>query len=178
MAVSTIEGTARRRDVATGAVGGLYGSAAMSVLRLAMHRMGVIDKMVPQAVEEWVADRLRIEPSGGKATHLVADQLIHLGYGAALGAVFGPLLTTRSHRGGLWRGATFGLATWAFGMLVLFPSLRIGRAAWRSGPAENATNLAAHLIFGLAIQLMVEEPPRQRRRARTSDRERMRTRVG
>jgi hypothetical protein len=70
-----------------GAVGGLYGAAAMSVLRLALHRAGVIDKMVPQAVEEWLSDRLNIDPPGGKAGHHVADQLLHLAYGAGLGAL-------------------------------------------------------------------------------------------
>jgi hypothetical protein len=34
-----------------GAVGGLYGAAAMSVLRLGLHRAGIIDMMVPQVVE-------------------------------------------------------------------------------------------------------------------------------
>ena len=35
-----------------GALGGIYGAAAMSILRLAARRAGVIDKMVPQVVEE------------------------------------------------------------------------------------------------------------------------------
>ena len=67
---------------------------------------------------------------------------------------------------------------WAFGMLILVPSLRVARPAWRAGPLENATNLAAHLVFGWAIQLVVEEPARQRNRGRSTDAERMGTRVG
>jgi hypothetical protein len=160
-----------------GAVGGLYGAAAMSVLRLALHRAGVIDKMVPQVVEEWISDRLNTDPPGGQAGHHVADQLLHLGYGASLGALGGPMLSGRAARGGLWRGAAFGLASWAFGMLVLVPALRVARPAWRTGPLENGTNLAAHLVFGWAIQLLVEEPARQTR-GRTSDAERMGRRVG
>jgi hypothetical protein len=38
------------RAALLGALGGLYGSGAMSAIRLAMHRAGAIDKMVPQAV--------------------------------------------------------------------------------------------------------------------------------
>ena len=161
-----------------GAVGGLYGAAAMSVLRLGLHRAGVIDKMVPQVVEEWISDRLHIDPPGGNVGHHVADQLLHLGYGASLGAIAGPVLNSGEGRGGLWRGAAVGLATWAFGMLVLVPALRVARPAWKAGPLENATNIAAHLVFGWAIQLVVEEPARQRHRTRTSDAERMRDRVG
>jgi hypothetical protein len=160
-----------------GAVGGLYGAAAMSVLRLGLHRAGAIDKMVPQVVEEWISDRLHIDPPGGKAGHHVADQLLHLGYGASLGAIAGPVLNSGEGRGGLWRGAAFGLASWALGMLVLVPALRVARPAWRAGPSENAINIAAHLVFGWAIQLVVEEPARQNR-GRTSDAERIGHRVG
>jgi hypothetical protein len=161
-----------------GAVGGLYGAAAMSVLRLGLHRAGLIDKMVPQAVEEWISERLIIDPPGGQAGHHVADQLLHLAYGASLGALAGPMLSGREARGGLWRGAAFGLASWAFGMLVLVPALRVARPAWRAGPLENATNIAVHLVFGWAIQLVVEEPARQGKRGRSSDAERMGNRVG
>jgi hypothetical protein len=161
-----------------GVVGGVYGAAAMSVLRLGLHRVGVIDKMVPQVVEEWISDRLHIDPPGGKAGHHVADQLLHLGYGASLGAIAGPVLNSGEGRGGPWRGAAVGLATWAFGMLVLVPALRVARPAWKAGPLENATNIAAHLVFGWAIQLVVEEPARQRNRTRTSDAKRMGERVG
>jgi hypothetical protein len=163
--------------VLAGAVGGLYGAAAMSVGRLALHRAGLIDKMVPQVVEEWMSDRLNTDPPGGQAGHHVADQLLHLGYGASLGALAGPMLSGRNARGGLWRGTAFGLASWAFGMLALVPALRAARRGWRAGPLENATNIAAHLVFGWAIQLVVEEPPRQKR-GRTSDAERMSERVG
>jgi hypothetical protein len=63
-------------------------------------------------------------------------------------------------------------------MLVLVPSLRVARPSWTAGPLENATNIAAHLVFGWAIQLVVEEPARQRNRGRSSDAERMGNRVG
>lgn len=66
--------------------------------------------MVPQVVEEWIPDRLHIAPPGGKVGHHVADQLLHLGYGASLGAIAGRL-NSGEGRGGLRRGAAVGLAT-------------------------------------------------------------------
>ena len=107
----------------------------------------------------------------------VADQLLHLGYGASLGALAGPMLAGRNARNALWGGTAFGLVSWAFGMLALVP-VRVARAAWRAGPLENATNIAVHLVFGWAIQLLVEEPTRQRNRGRSSDAERLGNRVG
>ena len=162
-----------------GAVGGIYGAAAMSILRLAARRAGVIDKMVPQVVEEWTLDRTGREPSPDSTTaHHVLDQFLHLGYGGAVGAVCGPVLASFKTRRGLWVGAALGAGLWAGATLVLFPRFRIARPAWKSGLPENFTNVAAHLAYGLAVQLLTEEPPRQPNRRPTSDAERQAARVG
>jgi hypothetical protein len=162
-----------------GALGGIYGAAAMSILRLAARRAGVIDKMVPQVVEEWTLDRTgRRSSSASKTAHHVLDQFLHLGYGAAVGAACGPMLASFKTRRGLWVGAALGVGLWAGATMVLFPSLRIARPAWKSGLQENLTNVAAHLAYGLAVQLLTEEPPRQPDRRPTSDEERHAARVG
>src|SRR5688500_10045183 len=172
------DGLRGTRAATAGAVGGVYGAAAMTLLRLAMHRAGVIDKMVPQVVEEWISDRLSWDPPGGETGHHTLDQLLHLAYGAGWGAVAGPLLTAGDTRGRLWRGGAFGLGVWAVGMLALLPAFRVARPAWKAGVRENAANIAAHLAYGLAVQLLVEEPARQRDHRRTSDAERRASRVG
>lgn len=161
-----------------GAIGGAYGAGAMSVLRLAMYRAGVIDKMVPQVMQEWMRNRTGVETSGGsKTSHHIVDQLLHLGYGVALGAACGPILAGRGRKG-LWFGAGLGLGLWAVAALGMFPLLRIARPAWKSRLGENATNIAAHLIYGVAVQLLTEEPPQQPDRHSTSDAKRRATRVG
>lgn len=160
-----------------GPVGGLCGAAAMSLFRLGLHRAGLIDKMVPQAVEEWLSDRLNTDPPGGKAGHDTADQLLHLAYRASLGALAGPILSGRRASGGLWREGLWP-GELGFRNAGSGAGSRVARPAWRAGPLENATNIAAHLVFGVAIQLFVEEPVRQRNRTRTSDAERMGNRMG
>ena len=154
----------------------------MSILRLAARRAGVIDKMVPQVVEEWTLDRTGMESSpASKTAHHVLDQFLHLGYGAAVGAVCGPILAsskTRRGRRGLRVGAAVGMDLWAGATIVLFPRFRIAWPAWKSGLQENLTNAAAHLVYGLAVQLLIEEPPRQPDRRPTSDEERHAARVG
>jgi hypothetical protein len=151
----------------------------MSILRLAARRAGVIDKMVPQVVEEWTLDRTGMESSpDSKTAHHVLDQFLHLGYGAAVGAVCGPVFVSFKTRRGLWVGAALGVGLWAGATMVLFPRFRIARSAWKSGLQEHLTNIAAHLVYGLAVQLLTEEPPRQPDRRPTSDEERQATRVG
>jgi hypothetical protein len=168
----------RVRGALFGALGGMYGAAAMSIVRLAMRRAGHIDKMVPQVVEEWIAHRTGIEPPAGAAGHQLFDQLLHLGYGAAWGGLGAQLVAGGAGRRFLWRGAALGLGLWAAGMLVALPSLKVARSAWRSGLRENATNIAAHLAYGLSVQLVTEELERQPNRQATTDAERHATRVG
>ena len=79
--------TRRRGRLALyGGVGALYGGGAMSLIRLGLRRAGLIDKMVPQAVSEWAARKLGVEPPGLPVGHPVADQLVHLTYSLAWGA--------------------------------------------------------------------------------------------
>src|SRR3954466_8187295 len=76
-----------------GALAGSLGAACMTVIRMAARRRGVIEKTVPQAAEEWVADRTRFGRRAPPVLHHVADQAMHLAYGSALGA--GYALTVR-----------------------------------------------------------------------------------
>lgn len=171
------DGTTGRPGLATGgladAVGGLYGAAAMSVLRLALHRAGLVDKMVPHAVEEWMSDRLNIDPPGGTAGHHVADELLHLAYGAGLGALGGPMVSGRETRGGLWHGTAFGLASWAFGCWFWSPL-----CAWRGPPGRQArwkTRPISPLTWFSdgPSSWSSKNPPRQRDRGHSSDAERI-----
>jgi uncharacterized membrane protein YagU involved in acid resistance len=101
-----------------------------------------------------------------------------VGYGVTWGALAGGALAGRDGSWGLWRGGLFGAGLWLFGTGVLFPWLRIARPFWNARVTENVTNAAAHVVYGMVVQLMAEELTRQRDRRRTSDPERHGTRVG
>jgi hypothetical protein len=150
-------------------LGASYGAGAMTLVCLGLHRAGLIDKMVPQAVTEWVAHELEVDPPG----HPVSDQLLHLAYSVAASALFGG-----GRRRSLGIGAAFGLGLWAIGPLVLFPLLKIAPPAWKSSKTENLADIGTHLIYGLAVQLVTEELSRQGRRRATSDTERYFAQVG
>jgi hypothetical protein len=167
-------GRALSRLVSYGALGALYGAGAMTLIRLGLHRAGLIDKMVPQAVTEWLAHELDMAPP----KHPASDQLVHLLYSTTWGGLAGLMLFGRGRRRSLGVGAMFGLGLWALGPLALFPLLKIAAPAWKSGPAENLTDIGTHVIYGLAVQLLSEEFARQRRPRATADLERYVARVG
>lgn len=142
--------------VVHGAIAGGLAAACMTVMRMAAHRMGWIRQMVPQSVEVWaLEEKLGVRRRPAALDH-VADQLLHLGYGATSGALYAAALG-RGRHSLLGRGVALGLPLWAFGNLVLLPGLGIAKPAWRSRPSETAVNVAAHLLYGLATALVTDE---------------------
>jgi hypothetical protein len=159
-----------------GALAGAMGAACMTVIRMAARRRGVIEKTVPQAAEEWLASRTG-RPAAHPAVHHVADTVMHLGYGATLGACLGALVRGRSSSM-IPRGAGFGIATWIFGSWILLPLLGVQGGAWRKSAGENAIDVLAHLTFGLATALVGDELQAQTDRGPASATSLRRARVG
>jgi hypothetical protein len=144
-----------------GALAGAIGAASMTVLRMIAHRAGWIDAMVPQAVEVWVKDETPLPRPRSAATHHVADQLLHLGYGAVAGGAYA--LATPSGRRASPAGALeFGTGMWAFASLVLFPALGIARPLWRATPREELVNWGAHALYAAVTVYLLDEWERQK----------------
>lgn len=143
-----------------GALAGMNGAATMTVLRMLAHRMGLVDQMVPQKVEQWARRKAGANRLPIPALHRVLDHVLHMGYGGTWGALYGLAFggKRRSHVG---PAIAFGLGQWAFGMTMLFPALGIGRPAWRSRPRENAINIASHLLYSSMTAFLTEEFSRQ-----------------
>lgn len=152
-----------------GALAGMNGATTMTVLRMLAHRFGLVNQMVPQKVEQWVRRKSGTGTARVPALHRVLDHVLHLGYGATWGALYGALFGGR-RRSHVAPAVGFGLAQWAFGMMVLFPALGIGRPADRSRPRENAVNVASHLLYAAVTAFLVEEFARQPRVDVTSKR--------
>ena len=130
----------------------------MTALRMLAHRAKLIDQMVPQAVEAKLVHQLPLMTSAlpsQRAAHHIADQLLHLGYGSSLGAVYG--LTLGRGPASLKKVLGYGVAVWGLGSFVLLPALNIMRPEWRAKPVEIAVNLGAHLLYAGTLALLTEE---------------------
>ncbi len=141
-----------------GALGGVIGAACMTAVRMLAHRNGVIRQMVPQAVEAWAHHHAPITlpplPSQ-RALHHVADQAMHLAYGATFGAAYG--LTFGKRRATPAVMGAVGLGVWVLGSFGVLPALKIMRPEWRAKPQEIAVNVAAHLLYAAALGLVTDE---------------------
>jgi putative membrane protein len=165
------------RDVFYGALAGTIGAACMTPLRLGARRFGLVDKMVPQAIEEALAARAGIDKATPKELHHAADQLLHLGFGATLGTVYA-LVTRRRRTSALKRGLVFGTAAYLLGAGVVVPALGAARPLWRARPAEFLVNLASHLLYGVTTALVADEMASQKGHRPTSDWRRHHQHVG
>lgn len=161
--------TSKLTRLGAGMVGGLYGAAAMTILRLSARRAGLIDKMVPELIEEWLLNEPPGATKADRARRSVANQALHLAYGAAWGALAAPVLGQRQRKSFLW-GAGLGATLWAVGMVGLMPKHRTsGPVGWRATPPAQMVNVLAHLLYGLSVQLAAREVwanPQQRDSAR------------
>ena len=148
----------RLRRTIHGALGGVMGAACMTVARMLAQRAGLIQQMVPQAVEAWAKHQLPLtlgERPSQRAVHHLADQVLHLGYGASFGALYGLLLGRQpaSPR----KVLAFGLGVWVFGSFILLPSLKIVRPEWRAGAQEIAVNVGCHLLYASSLALLTDQ---------------------
>jgi len=160
-----------------GALAGSLAAACMTVVRMTARRRGIIEKTVPQAAEEWLAHRAGLGRDVHPVLHHLADQALHIGYGAALGVGYALAKRGRSRHVAA-RGIAYGLGTWLAGSWLLLPLLRAKQAPWRRHPSENAVDLLAHLVFGAAAAVVSEELAAQPNRGPSSDVRRRATRVG
>ena len=163
------------RGIVYGALGGAIGAACMTPLRLAARRRGWIDKTVSQTAEEWLSARVGARSPSEPAVHHTLDQMLHVGYGAALGVGYALTLGRRPGRG---RGITYGILTWLFGSWAVMPAIGAKRPPWRKSLIENAVDLTAHGLFGIVAALVSGEMSRQPSHGPTSDQHRYRTRTG
>lgn len=150
--------TPRTEAAAVGSIGGAMAAGAMSALRMAAHRSGMIERQVPQVFEAWLERRAGLSLSPVPREFLT--HVLHVGYGAAWGAVYGLLFGT-GRRATLRRGVPFGLFQWGLGFFALAPLMGAARSPLRSEARENAVNAGAHLLYGVLLALITEELARQ-----------------
>jgi hypothetical protein len=137
----------RTQSIVYGGLGGLAGAGCMTFVRSLGHRAGLFERTAPQGIEEALAEQPERTMARGPMPHHLADQLLHMGYAAALGAAYGAVAGAprRPLRGGL----LVGFGAWLGGSWVIVPALGAAPPPWRRSGGENLIDLAAHLLFGL-----------------------------
>ena len=138
-----------------GLTAGFVASGAMSVLRLAAHRVALIERMVPQELH---ADVTGVDPSADTPAHQFGAELLHHAVGAGAAALFAAVAPRRPSAA---HGVALGLALWVIDVGALIPALRVVRVG------GHAVDFAAHALYGAIVAFAVAELAGQRKTPRS-----------
>ena len=104
----------------------------------------VVDRAIDKAAET-TGER----PNLDRSDRLAITTIVHLGFGAAAGAVYAA--TVGSRRSSALTGVAYGVVVWALAYGVGLPSLRLHPAAARDTKDRNEVLLASHVAWGAVL---------------------------
>ena len=102
-----------------------------------------------------IAEKVSREQFGHELTEAekpLAGQAVHYGYGAAMGALYGGL-TELVPFVGTGLGLPYATAMWLFGDEIAVSALGLGKPLPQTTPAEHATSLSAHFVYGVTLDV-------------------------
>jgi uncharacterized membrane protein YagU involved in acid resistance len=124
----------------------------MSSLMVGAKRAGFVGEMPPEKITAAMLQRAGIDRSGDQQDALAA--VLHFGFGATAGAAFG-VIAPKSLVVRVPAGMAYGAAIWGVSYMGWVPALGIMPPADRDRRDRQAVMLAAHLIYGTALAVMI-----------------------
>jgi hypothetical protein len=132
---------------------GLVATAPMSAVMVAVQRPG--RRMPPKAIVDQAVDLADVDVprSTRRGTAVVA----HLGFGAAVGSLFGVLTANPSvRRHPIASGTSYAMAVWAASYLGWVPAIGALPIAAKDDSSRRRANVISHVVFGATLgRLMV-----------------------
>lgn len=146
---------------AGGAVDGSVATLVMSGIMLAAGRAGLMGRMPPRKITEWLLRRFRPWTIPSRRTRWLSA-LAHLGFGAGAGALYGAGTIRGPARGAraVALGTAYGAAIWAVSYAGWVPALGIMPPPRRDRPGRPPVMFAAHLVYGAVLGWLTADPHR------------------
>lgn len=109
----------------------------------------------PRQIAMDLAEKAGVKPRLEETERTGLTLLSHFAYGTVMGALYS-LLVGKVPGPSLLKGMAFGLLVWAGSYLVLLPALGILRSAAHHPLRRNALMIAAHIVWGVFLGLIVQ----------------------
>lgn len=144
------------RTLLKGTLSGFVATLPMTIFMLATQRF--LPKrqqyeLPPEIITKELARRAHLRHHLNKQLILSATTVSHFGYGAVMGAAFGPL-QKRVPLPAVAQGILFGLVVWIASYLGLLPLLGISVSGQREPMRRNLMMIAAHVVWGASMGAM------------------------
>jgi hypothetical protein len=131
-----------------GALAGAAATLGMSAFMFLGRRAGLLGRMPPEKITSRLLGRAGLPRT--RRQQDVAASALHLGFGAAAGALFSPL-RARLPVNPILAGVAYGTAVWAVSYMGWVPGLGIMPPPSRDRPGRPETMLAAHWVYGALL---------------------------
>jgi putative membrane protein len=138
----------------------------MTVAMVGLHRVlppEHQEPLPPEQITENAAAKAGVDLRSDEETQKAATLAAHFGYGATVGALYAPFAGST----GLPRpveGMLYGLAVWGGSYFGVIPGAGLYKSAEDEAPERNAVMIAAHLIWGASLGVLVDVLSRDRER--------------
>lgn len=142
------------------AAAGAVATAAMSVVMVAGAKAGMMGDQPPTVIT-----KSALRAAGADDPAVVASRIApaaHLAFGALAGMLFGLLRRILPGVPGPGLGVLFGLAVWGVSYRGWVPALGILPPPEHDRPGRPEVMVAAHLVFGLVLGVLVHSAPSRR----------------
>ena len=147
-----------------GAIAGFIATVPMSLVMLALQRMLPPQRqspLPPSEITERAAKRADVETAAQDPWHDLLTLISHFGFGATVGSLYGPL-AQRAPFPKFASGFLFGLVVWFVSYQGWLPALRLLPPASKQPPKRNLIMIAAHLVWGASLGLLLQSRARSR----------------
>lgn len=148
----------------SGALAGCIATAPMTASMELMYRLLPQHEQYPLPPSEITAeltDQTGVRDDLDTDEHVGLTLVNHFAYGAAAGAIYGPLAKYMPLPPAL-KGIAFGLVVWTVSYLGLLPALGILRPATEHPGRRNLLMILAHVVWGSVTGLVVQRLKRDR----------------
>jgi len=141
-----------------GAVAGCVATGPMTLVMLVAHRYLPTrqrSSLPPKTITMHLAERLGLKKHMNEPQRRRTTWISHVAYGAAMGALYGPL-ARRVPLPSVVKGTAFGLAVWAASYLGGLPAMGMPEAATDQPMQRNALMIGAHAVWGSVMGLVLD----------------------
>ena len=147
--------------VVNGALAGAIATIPMSAVMYAAKQAGLMGEYPPEIIAEKSLDAAGI--NRGEDANDAAATVVHLGFGAAAGALFG-LLQGRMELpvSPVLQGVGYGLLVYAVSYDGWIPALHVMPSPEDDRPGRQRSMVAAHVVYGGALGALVTRHQRWR----------------
>lgn len=136
-----------------GSISGFLATAPMTAAMALMHRQLPGHEqypLPPRHITAEMAERAGVRRHLDESEEQAITWVSHFGYGAAAGAIYGPLAARLPGPPAL-KGCLFGLLLWTVSYLSLMPATGLFPHASEEAPRRNGLMILAHVVWGISL---------------------------